>query len=74
MIIKKETWLLVDTRNKKILGRRKKKHRQMLKGKLDTSTKDNGSTSCAMDPNNVTEHGRNETMLIQRKIVDYFNS
>ena len=46
----------------------------MLKGKLDTSTKDNGSTSCAMDPNNVTEHGRNETMLIQRKIVDYFNS
>ena len=57
MIIKKETWLLVDTRNKKILGRRKKKHRQMLKGKLDTSTKDNGSTSCAICVNNVSKNG-----------------
>ena len=66
MIIKKGTWLLVDTRNKKILGRRKKKHRQMLKGKLDTSTKEYRSNGCVVDLNNITK-------IIKRKIVEYFN-
>ena len=45
----------------------------MLKSKLDTSSKGKDSTSCDTDLN-VIENGRNETKIIARKIVEYFNS
>ena len=45
----------------------------MLKDKVDTSTKGKDTIGCVVDLN-ITENRRNETKIIERKIVQYFNS
>ena len=55
----------------KVLGK-KWKHHQMLKNKKDTSIKGKDSIGCDVDLN-TTEMGSNETTIIERKVVDYFN-
>ena len=44
----------------------------MLKDNVDTSTKDKDSIGCDVDMN-ITKNGSNETTIIERKVVDYFN-
>ena len=45
----------------------------MLKDKLDISTKGKDNIGYDVDLN-IIENGRNETKIIARKIVEYFNS
>ena len=57
----------------KVLGIKKRTHRQMLKDKKDTdSTKDKDGLNCGEDLN-TTENQDNETIIIGRKVVAYFN-
>ena len=45
----------------------------MLKNKQNTSTKGKDTIGCVVDLN-ITENRRNETKIIERKIVQYFKS
>ena len=56
----------------KVLGRKKRNHFQRLKDKKDTSPKGKDSIGCDVDLNAI-ENGSNETTIIERKVVDYFN-